>query len=519
LNSYIEYAQKALSEKNKCLEDVKKKIEECQAERKRTQEDFEEAVNKYELELEFEYGKRLEDIRQTINQRAKEYEEIEEAIKEKQNELFWLENEVSEKKLVARDYGKEIENQNYLQMLESGIEAAERQLEELDLIIEKGQKGSLHQHSSNKQNTDKLLAKIDLYERIEEFIDYGHFEMPEYLQKTSEAFQVRIRDVRAEQRECIRTGEALATRNKPQYAKGIINNKIGKLALKAFNIECDFLIRRINPGNYVRTRGRIESLSIEIGKLTGSRGIIFTEKYVSLKLMEAELFFQYKLKDKEEREEQRQIREQIREELKAKRDYEKAISEAEKEKRIYEDLLARAKKEFENGDEDQRLVSQSRIVELEKKLLEAETRAERAKSMAEQTKRGYVYVISNIGSFGDKVYKIGLTRRLEPADRVKELSGASVPFQFDVHAMIYSEDAPALEAELHRELSEFRINVVNHRKEFFKVDLSKIRNAVEKIAGRDYEFITTAMAEEYYESRRLQHLPEFSSDRIVEVDN
>ena len=124
--------------------------------------------------------------------------------------------------------------------------------------------------------------------------------------------------------------------------------------------------------------------------------------------------------------------------------------------------------------------------------------------MAEQTRKGHVYIISNIGSFGDDVYKIGLTRRLEPLDRVKELGDASVPFTFDVHAIIYAEDAPALERDLHREFTNSRVNAVNLRKEFFRTDLQSIKEAVERIEGTKAEFKTTISAEQYYETRRLQ---------------
>ena len=137
-------------------------------------------------------------------------------------------------------------------------------------------------------------------------------------------------------------------------------------------------------------------------------------------------------------------------------------------------------------------------------MAEAEAKEQRAKSMAEQTRRGHVYIISNLGSFGDDVYKIGLTRRLDPLDRVKELGDASVPFPFDVHAMIYVDDAPAMETALHREFSNARVNAVNLRKEFFRTDLLSIKNAVERIAGMEADFKMTILAEEYYESRRLQ---------------
>jgi hypothetical protein len=119
--------------------------------------------------------------------------------------------------------------------------------------------------------------------------------------------------------------------------------------------------------------------------------------------------------------------------------------------------------------------------------------------MAQQTKSGYVYIISNIGSFGDGVFKIGMTRRLEPLDRVRELGDASVPFTFDVHALIYSEDAPALEAELHRHFNEHRLNLVNNRKEFFRVDLAELKGKLEELKP-DVDFLTDAEAQDYHQS-------------------
>ncbi len=172
---------------------------------------------------------------------------------------------------------------------------------------------------------------------------------------------------------------------------------------------------------------------------------------------------------------------------------------------MYQNLLDKAQQELAKATEQERIEMEHRITILEQQLAEAKAKEERAKSMAEQTRKGHVYVISNIGSFGEDVYKIGLTRRLEPLDRVKELGDASVPFPFDVHAMIYTDDAPALEAALHREFHSYRVNSVNLRKEFFNIDLEEIRDAVEKIAGIDADFKMTALAEDYYESLRLSN--------------
>lgn len=213
--------------------------------------------------------------------------------------------------------------------------------------------------------------------------------------------------------------------------------------------------------------------------------------------------YQVKVKEQALKDEQRRIKQQFREEEKLRKEQEQKIREAEKQE---QDLQYR----LEEILRDQSESHAEEIAELRRQLEEAHERSERAKSMAQQTKVGYVYVLSNIGAFGESVYKVGMTRRLEPSDRVKELSSASVPFPFDVHAMFHCKDAPALENALHRELTKFRVNRINFRKEFFKVDLNEIISVVEKHHGK-IEYVATPEALEYNESLSV------SVDQMVEI--
>ena len=201
----------------------------------------------------------------------------------------------------------------------------------------------------------------------------------------------------------------------------------------------------------------------------------------------------------QEREEQRRIKEEIREEEKARKDYERAIKQAEKEERTLQKALSEAKKQLEAASDAERQKFAAKLSELQAKLEEAEAKNQRALSMAQQTRQGHMYVISNVGSFGEDVFKIGLTRRLEPMDRVKELGDASVPFSFDVHAMIHAEDAPALENELHRQFEAQQVNKVNPRKEFFRVGISDIRTVVQQM-GIEAKWTMKAEAREFRES-------------------
>ena len=194
-------------------------------------------------------------------------------------------------------------------------------------------------------------------------------------------------------------------------------------------------------------------------------------------------------------------REKERDEREAQREYERAIKKALKEEEKAQEALEKKKKELaEEQTKEKILKLQEQIQGLEKALVEARELRERAMSMAQQTKIGYVYVISNIGSFGKDVYKIGMTRRLDPMERILELSNASVPFPFDVHTFIYSEDAPALEADLHRRFDAKKVNSINYRKEYFNVTLDEIKAALEE-KGVEANFVDEPDAFQYRESR------------------
>ena len=200
-----------------------------------------------------------------------------------------------------------------------------------------------------------------------------------------------------------------------------------------------------------------------------------------------------------------QKQEEEREEREAQREYERAIKKALKDEEKAQEALEQKKREIAEAQTQEKIQKlQEQIQGLEKALVNARELRERAMSMAQQTKIGYVYVISNIGSFGKDVYKIGMTRRLDPMERVLELSNASVPFPFDVHTFIYSEDAPSLEADLHRRFDAKKVNSINYRKEYFHVTLDEIKAAL-KEKGVDANFIDEPDAFQYRESSMRNH--------------
>jgi hypothetical protein len=207
----------------------------------------------------------------------------------------------------------------------------------------------------------------------------------------------------------------------------------------------------------------------------------------------------------QQQEEQKLIREKMREEERVRKEAEKVEKEAIKEEEAVQKALAVVYEKMAKASEEEREKYEQQINELNERVTIAEEKRQRALSMAQQTKMGHVYIISNIGSFGEDVYKIGLTRRLEPQDRIDELGDSSVPFTFDVHAFIKSNDAPALEHQLHKHFILNQVNKVNHRKEFFRVPLSKIREEVEKL-GLESNWTMTAEAVQYKETKYIEKL-------------
>ena len=220
----------------------------------------------------------------------------------------------------------------------------------------------------------------------------------------------------------------------------------------------------------------------------------------------------------EQREEQRQVKEQAREEARAAKERERALREAAKEEDMLRKAMAQAQEQFENASDEQKAKYEQRLQEMADRLKEAEERRDRAVSMAQQTKKGHVYIISNLGSFGENVYKIGLTRRWDPLDRVRQLGDASVPFGFDVHAMILAEDAPKLEKDLHRHFVLLQMNKVNRRREFFRITLKDIRERIEELGITGVKWTMVADAREYRETlateKAIQENPKAREDWI-----
>jgi hypothetical protein len=447
-------------------------------------------------------------VNRTANKKAGQFNTLENALASLTILNEKASDELKKTEVAFRKVNHETQD---LQLLYKNADSMKNQLNESAMKLKKVMaylKSKTIEVNNKESVLHNLLSKIDIYSRIDDFVDVGFYEHPEYMYETSARFAEEIRRIREEQKEYIKDNKAVETYSTLVPWNDVVNERkitsgMIKLMLTTFNIETDLLISKLNPSNYSKILERIEKLANSLEKSSFTLNCGFNIKYVGLKMEECRLQYQFTLKKKDEMDEQRLIKERIREEQKAIKEYEKEIASAEKEEKLYRDLLSKAKAQLESSNETEKNETQHRITLLEAQLIDAEAKIQRTRSMAEQTRKGHVYVISNIGSFGKNVYKIGMTRRLDPMDRVKELGDASVPFTFDVHAMIYTDDAPTLEKRLHQAFRHKRVNAVNLRKEFFNVSLSHINQAVNEITELETDFVITALAEEYFESKRL----------------
>lgn len=435
-----------------------------------------------------------------FNKKAKLLKQKEEELSIYQSELNLTKEELQKCKdqnnELLNKYSTIIEKDKFLAEIHLEIDNSRRTLTELNQKYQT----SLKTHS-------ELEKELNLYQDSLEIGSFGLYS-PQFNFDTSEKFKEWIEDNYQAQKQLIREDTAVVCHIQWEVGGSKVEgrkmtNQYKKLMLFAFNGECDGLIAKVKWNNALKTKERIIKSFDAINKLGTTQHIEITKEFLALKLQELALYYEYEQKKYEEKEEQRRIREEMREEEKAQKELERAQKEAEDEEKRFNKALEKAKQELGNASLADVEILNEQIKALEVKLQEAHERKERAISMAQLTKVGHIYIISNVGSFGDDVYKIGMTRRLEPLDRVRELGDASVPFHFDVHAIIYSENAPQLEYELHQKFGDRRINRKNNKKEFFRVTLDEIELFIKQHANAEIEFTKIAEAREYRETLTL----------------
>jgi hypothetical protein len=347
-------------------------------------------------------------------------------------------------------------------------------------------------------------------ESVEEAIDIQSFGFyrPRYDFGSAEQYVQKLKEVRERQKALLKSEKAAHCQTEWRVGGSVAEGKkmvqrLAKLMLRAFNGECDAAITKARYDNVVVLEQRLSKSFEEINALGSSNHVSITKEYFDQKLQELYLVHEHREQVQKEKEEQRRIKEQMREEQRGQEEIEKAKADAEKEEAQKAKALEKARAELlathaeTTAAQAQHTEKLKALVDkLENELKDAIDRKAKAMARAQFTRSGWVYVLSNLGSFGDGVFKIGMTRRLEPTDRVDELGDASVPFPFDVHAMIYADDAPKLENLLHRHFAARRVNMMNLRKEFFRVTLDEIREAVGQYHGV-VSFVLAAEAEEW----------------------
>jgi len=340
------------------------------------------------------------------------------------------------------------------------------------------------------ESADEVVVLDD--ERVLQSVGIYRYHHP---LENAVAYKSRLTDMGARIAELVKAGQAIEMSNTFTFDNSLAKGRrmtedLAKLMLRAYNAEADNSIRALRLGNVLTAKKRLEASRVAIAKLGKMMEMRISDAFHALRLEEIELTADWLMKKQEEKEAAREERERLREERKVQRELAEQRAQLEKERTHLQNALEALSK---SGASD---------AELEAKLAALDDAIAQNDYRAANIRAGYVYVISNRGAFGRWVVKIGLTRRLEPQDRISELSGASVPFPFDVHALFFSEDAVTLESELHQHFAAHAVNLANSRKEFFFATPAEVRAVLVDKVGSLLEFAEEPEATEFLQSVR-----------------
>ena len=415
-----------------------------------------------------------------------------------QKELQRLKNEIEEQKVKLKT---DLEKHQIKLKTETAIK--QKELNELDSKIK-------------VQNNEKIKLEIEIKEKKKQvaYLDdellvqeFGLYE-PKFDFANALGYKEALAEIRKNQKTLISEKRAVngatgwTVNGDATQGKKMVNDT-QKLLLRAFNQECDELISKVKYTNFDASLNRINKSAEAISKLGTIMKISIRNEYLHAKQDELRLAFEYQVKKQEEKEAVKAAKAEQREQAKIQKELEERRRKVEKEQTHYQTAYEKLKAQIEQNPDNADLLQKQQEMEatlsdIDKALTDIDYRQANMRA-------GYVYVISNIGSFGKDIYKIGMTRRLEPQDRIDELGGASVPFNFDVHAMIFSDDAPALETALHKAFEDKKVNMVNHRREFFHVTLDEIKEVIKKNFDKTVEFIDIPDAEQYRVSQKMRN--------------
>lgn len=426
-------------------------------------------------------------------------QDLERQVAELQGQLGELQQRYAQMQTLAKKYGamdvlevqKRIDEENAnLAKARLAVDSANRELQAL------------------ATQSSELRQQILVFEEavlLESFALY----VPKFKLNASHEYKTRLDSIRERQKAMIKNGQA-ASGNMNWEVNGSkaegrkLVNDMTKLVIRSFNNESDYCVDNVKFDNVELGEKRIRQSFEACNRLGRVMTVRLSDEYLDLKLDELRLAHEYQVKKQEEKEEAKRVREELREQQKLEQEIRAAREKIAKERKHFAAALRdlNARLERATSEEEQALLTM-KIAEVEagKATLDSEEKA--IDYREKNAKAGYVYVISNIGAFGEGVYKIGMTRRLDPMERVDELGDASVPFWFDVHAMVFSDNAPALEAKLHERFAAGRLNKVNGRKEFFRADITEIESVIKANYDAVIEVTHEAAAEQYRESLRM----------------
>lgn len=409
----------------------------------------------------------------------------------------------------------EIEKLNYVQLkqvnanLNAQKEKAKSELQAFDGWFTK------RKHEANQQLSE-IGKQVEVRQKEVIVLDdtlllqsFGFYK-PHYNLGNSEYYKIKLQHVQDKQEQLIKLNHAalfptnMTMNNSRAEGEKMIKDYV-KLILRSFNNECDASIGNVKFNNVASVEKKIRKAYETLNNLGKRLEIAIVPEYLSLKLEELYLTYEYQVKKQEEKEEQKRIKEQMREEAKILKEIEEKKAKVEKEQKHFGKALESINTQLAQAQtESERVLLEKEKESIEQKVVELEKDIQDVENREHNTRAGYVYIISNLGSFGENVYKIGVTRRFDPAERVDELGDASVPFDFDIHALIFSDDAPALENALHKTFEHKRLNWINRRREFFNVSLDEIEKVVKTNFSKPVEFTKLADAAEYRETLALK---------------
>lgn len=411
-----------------------------------------------------------------------------------------IENEIYKEYILNKNLTQDIEaNQLKLATLEETIEKEKAKIEH-DIEVRISKKSTeLNQLYSEISKIKKEIENKKLeIENLEPLVTVANIDTEGLELATSQELKNILSKYKLEEAELVKNNTAINTLFDSD--KKFINTQTRQI-LRSFNAECDLATSNVTLKNIDTMRNKILRSYETLNKIYKSDGVQITKEFLENKLQQLITAHSYQEKLEDERVQKKLIQEQLKEEEKVRREIEREKAKIEKDETQFKNEISKLMKYLQKTDNEvEKTLYIDKIKECEEKLSELETVKSDVLNREKNTRAGFVYIISNIGSFGENIFKIGMTRRLEPMDRIKELSSASVPFEFDVHALIFSDDAPSLESILHNTFREYEVNKVNPRKEFFSIPLEKIEKVVTEHHNATVQWTYDAAAEEYRES-------------------